>query len=194
MKISLILLSVIFIFSCEMAKPKNGLIVEKADANVHSAPKNFKKFTNSDIKKLFDESFEEHFKKAHYVITERIKESYKLIKPFDLCEDLEIVRKANEDKKYWVDLIIYKFKPNEFNELKNYIINDNLKGEIIFGKDWDYILGIKNTLIRVNSGCTVSKQNWESAISSFTKKLKNEYEIDWDGYSCNCGLPCNSNK
>lgn len=196
MKIILTLLCVISIFSCEIGntKNKNAFTAKEVKAQANKYTKKLTTTNNTVIKKLFADSFEKDFKiNQSEIISERIKKSYKLIKPFDKCKDIEVVRKTNEDGQYWMDLIIYEFKPGEIDEIKNYIVNDGLKGEIIFGKDWDYILNINNKFLRINSGCTLSKPNWKKLITSFIERLKDEFQVDWKGYSCDCGLPCKPN-
>ncbi len=119
-----------------------------------------------------------------------IKAMY-LFKPFTESLDFHVVRAVDTNSSgKWVDLMLYEYDPASMEAVIREINNDNSQGELIFGKDWDRILGIGNNLIRINSGCTLSTGDWNEYISLFEKMVQSIDKITWFGYDCNCGLPC----
>jgi len=142
------------------------------------------------INKIFIESVDESHSFLENKINDRVKKSYRRIEPFSLSKSHEIVRMIQDGNEVWIDLIMYSYENKKYKEALQIIENDPMKGEIIFDKNWDRIIGIGSKLIRVNSGCTLSEQNWNRIINRFEVKIKESYKINWDGYKCKCGGPC----
>lgn len=144
------------------------------------------------IKKIFIECVSENYKSLKLKENEnkRVKKSYGLVKPFSLSTSYKVVRMIHDNEEVYINLILYLYENKEYKEALQMIENDPIKGEIMFGKNWDRIIGIDSKLIRVDSGCTLSEQNWNKIIHRFEERIEESYEISWDGYNCKCGSLC----
>lgn len=143
-----------------------------------------------EIQQIFIQCAMDNLSFFRVTISDRVKRSYVSVEPLDACEKHHVVRVVNKKETKWIDLIIYEFENNEFDQAFSRVKPNSAQEEILFGKDWDKIFGVDNVLIRINGGCTVSQKEWTRLISEFYKNIDNTMTVYWKGIECKCGLPC----
>jgi len=191
----IIVISVLISFSCSsdnnnIEQKRKGTKKKNLERQIDKSEDKLKAINFDQVKKLFFQFANENFQLEKTPVSDRIIESYTLSKPFSLSKSHEVTRVSTKEGDYLVDIIFYTYTSDAYNDALELIKQDSSNGQFIFGKDWDKIFGIDNTLIRINGGCRLSKQNWKNLVFKFFERIDSTYYINWKGYECNCGLPC----
>lgn len=159
--------------------------IQKEVIEVKDVDVDFKK-----IRKLFENTLGDMYSFNEISEQDRVYQMYS-IRPFHTSKYFKLLRAWNNDNpNRWFDLVLYRFDVKSMEHLIECIKDDTHDHELVFGKDWDRVFGIGNNLLRINSGCATSRDDWEKNIMKFELSVTPIYETDWNGYSCKCGGPC----
>jgi hypothetical protein len=102
-------------------------------------------------------------------------------------------KEVDKNTHLWFKIIAYHYSSNQ-NALMKYsqlVSKRQTEGEVILGKDWDYVLCLGKYIVRLDGACLYSKQSWRKLKERFLSVVNKSFEIKTDSFmECECGGRC----